>query len=78
MARSVSLPINPLSPEHHDVITQTLRSKEHMPESFQIARSCGINCDEMEQAYHQSKAGLEKILATYFPKGRNSGPADAG
>lgn len=77
MARTNSLPINPLGPDHHDVIVQTLRSKEHLPESFEIAESCGVNCQEMRQAYEQAKAGLLDILAKYFPKGRNSGPADA-
>lgn len=77
MARTIQPPINPLSPEHHDVIVQTLRAKEHLPQSFDVAESCGVNCSEMREAHAQAVAALQHILKTYFPKGRNSGPADA-
>lgn len=70
MAKSKPSEFNPLNASHYDAIKRVLGEKEGLPAAMERAEQHGCNCQSAKEGYEYAKAGLEKILKEYFPKGR--------
>lgn len=69
MAKSRNTP-RVLSAEHYDSLSAALVRLRELDDVIPLAETCGVNCDEYKRMQEFAREAIERILSTWFPKGR--------
>jgi hypothetical protein len=71
MAKKVKPPpINPFTQADYDRLQGELSRKDQILELMEQAESCGVPCKQYREQLDAAIAGIEHVIATFFPNGR--------
>jgi hypothetical protein len=71
MAKKVKPPpINPFTQADYDRMAGDLSRQEQILEFMEKAESCGVPCKQYREQLEQAVAGIQHMMATFWPNGR--------